>query len=340
MAADETTSAVSRRRKIVFRVIFLTLQGLLAFVVLEVVCRVLDPMGISYYPETAEYISTLIVEEPIGYRNRPNLQGEYYGVPVSINSLAINSLGLRDREIPPAPTAGEYRIAVLGDSVPFGIGVDFMHTIPHGLEKALGNASGESGKRIRSINFGTISYNTEQELMQLETLGMRLHPDLVVLMFMENDIQPKTWILDKRKHWYVRAVERSYAASLLALLYKRMTGLGPIGRLSETYDEDNSQSKIVDRSLSEINGICRSTGIPFVVFTFSRNALVEEVGSREGFPVISLWADPYWEENGVSPQDYANSRTDPHPNAEGNRIYADLMARDLVELGVLPDVTD
>ena len=61
---------------------------------LEIFGRIVDPLGVSYYPETAKYLDTLIIEEPIGYRNRPGLEGRFWGTQVSINSL-----GLRDRDV-------------------------------------------------------------------------------------------------------------------------------------------------------------------------------------------------------------------------------------------------
>src|ERR1700754_5000335 len=77
----------------------------IVFLLLEVAGRIADPAGISYYPETAKYFDTLIIEEPIGYRNRPNLQGQFWGKQVSINSL-----GMRDREVNTPAARNEFRI--------------------------------------------------------------------------------------------------------------------------------------------------------------------------------------------------------------------------------------
>ncbi len=81
--------------------------------------RLLNPMGISYYPETARLLDELIIEEPIGYRLPPGLEGRYHGVDVRINAL-----GMRDRPVMPEKEPGEFRILVMGDSVIFSIGVD------------------------------------------------------------------------------------------------------------------------------------------------------------------------------------------------------------------------
>ena len=131
-------SVLARVRRIA---VILAVQGLILFLVVEVASRLLDPLGISFYPESAAYFDTLIREEPIGYRNAPGLEGEFWGAPVSINSL-----GMRDRELDLEPAPGESRVLVLGDSVPFGLGVAYQDSIVHRLEERL-NESAASGQR-------------------------------------------------------------------------------------------------------------------------------------------------------------------------------------------------
>ena len=143
---------------------------------LEAVGRLADPLGISYYPETAKYLDTMIIEEPIGYRNRPNLKGQFWGAPVTINSL-----GLRDREVSLEPADNEFRILLLGNSGAFGLGVADEDTYSSRLEQQLNRDA--DGMTYRVINMGVPSYNTEQELIQLQSLGLSLDPDLVLLMF-------------------------------------------------------------------------------------------------------------------------------------------------------------
>ncbi len=316
------------RRRVAFYALLAVCQAGLTFAVLEIACRILDPLGVSYYPETAAYMDTMLLEEPIGYRNRPNLRGTFWGA-----SVAINSFGLRDREIALQPEENEIRIVILGDSIPFGVGVEYEESIPYQLEREL-NAK-RSAWRFRTVNMGTPSYNTEQELLQLRTLGLRFQPRVVLLMYMENDIEPKMWIFDKRRVWYVDLIQRSYAACLASRVVKRLAGIGPIGEINlQHYRADSTRWRAVERSLTEISSLCRAEGVHFVVFTFPPNDLVARVGMREGFPVISLWEDPYWRDR--SPREYANSATDSHPNAAGSRVYASLISAHLWRLGVLP----
>ena len=279
---------------------FVLLQGVIVITILEIIARVFNPLGISYYPETARYLDTLVLEEPIGYRNRPGLQDRFYGAPV-----VINALGLRDREVgEKAP--GEFRILVMGDSVPFGIGVRYEDSYPHQMEVLLNEQF--PGRRFRTLNLGVPSYNTEQELIQLKSLGLSLKPDAVTLLFSNNDIEPKLWVLDKRRKWYVDFVQRSYAGSLLFVLFRdmrqRLKGLMPpaadaskpaLDDSAVTFSEyrvDSLRWQAIDRSLTEMQRILRKQKIPFVLFTNSELPFIVEmlgvVARREGFPLVNL----------------------------------------------------
>lgn len=322
---------------------FVLLQLLVIVALLEVVARFLDPLGISYYPETARYLDTLILEEPIGYRNRPGLEGRFYGAPVRINSL-----GMRDREVPEKP-AGEFRLLILGDSVPFGIGVRYEDSFPRQLEMLLNERHPK--RRFRTLNMGVPSYNTEQELIQLQSSGIGLRPDAVLLLFSNNDIEPKKWVLDKRNKWYVDLTQRSYAGSLFyvffrelhARLFTSVAGSGdPIRDTSrvalDQYRTDSPRWQAIDRSLTEINAVCRARRIPFVLFTNSESPfiveLLERVAQREHFPIVNLSRDkdPRWAAS--DPRQFRNSATDGHPSVLGNRVLATLMAEHLDHLKI------
>ena len=320
------------------------LQLFVVLVVLEGIARIFDPLGISYYPEMARYLDSLVLEEPIGYRNRPGLQDRFFGVPVSINSL-----GMRDREVQDK-TAGEFRILVMGDSVPFGIGVRYEDSFPRQLETLLQER--QPTVRFRTLNMGVPSYNTEQELIQLRSLGLTLKPDAALLLFSNNDIEPKLWVLNKRRRWHVDLTQRSYAGSLLFVMWRELSGRwmhDAVAAGTDTRDTsrvalheyrlDSPRWQAIDRSLSEINASLRAQHIPFVLFTQEESPyileLLEGVARRERFPIVTLHSgDPRW-----AVQDtrlLRNSVVDSHPSALGNGILATLLAENLVKLKVLP----
>lgn len=301
----------------------------ITFMALEVVCRIADPLGISYYPETARLLDTLEVKKGrVGYRNRPGTTGTFYGA-----SVRINSLGLRGPEIP-SKASNEFRILLLGDSFPFGIGVSEEQCFPAVLERLLQKAA-PPGLSVRVINMGTVSYNTEQELRQLREIGFGLAPEAVVLAYAMNDVQPVMWVLDKRRNLMVDLVQRSYAGSLVAILarnVKRALGGAP-GEELAGHRADDPGWRAVDRSLTEINRLCRDKGITFLVFHAWQEpavrTLVSDVGAREGFPVLEIFPsrDPHW--GRIDPRRLVNSALDGHPNVEGNVMWAELLDRSL-----------
>jgi hypothetical protein len=335
---SEPSRPLGRRRRAAFTLAAFALSLLLATGVLEILGRIFNPLGVSYYPETARYMDTLVLGGPIGYRNRPGLSGRFYHAPVSINAR-----GMRDREIDADPKPGEFRVAVLGDSFPFGIGVAYEDSIPACLEAAL-QSKAPDGVSFRTMNFGVPSYNTEQELIQFDGLVGDLHPSAVVLLFQLNDIFPKMWVFEKRRGFITNLAQRSYAVSLVFSAYRliRRRGEDPMAFLGqEDYTPDNPRWLAIDRSLTDLAARCRARGIPLAVFALDDKehqpvAMVRAVGAREGFAVDNLvpWRDPRW--SGRDPRSIANSILDSHPKPEGSRIYATLLAEALWRLGAVP----
>jgi hypothetical protein len=319
------------------------IQLIVAFIMLEIAARIFDPFGISYYPETAAYLDTMIREQPIGYRNRPDLSGKFWGVDV-----AINSFGMRDRETTEKPAANEFRILVMGDSFPFGIGQPVEHSIPRQLEDRL-NWYYHGRPSFRTLNMSVISYNTEQELIQFKTVGIKLQPQLVILFYSINDIEAKNWVLEKRRK-LAEILQRSYAASLLLVLYQdariKLTGRDNRVHLDAYQDQrPGSRWTVIENSISDMSQICKAAGIRFVIFTRFEDTRFEyrkilrqrfdSVKTRLGIPVVDLdgKSDPRW--RNADPASLRNSRVDSHPTKLGAEVYATLSFEALQRLKIL-----
>ncbi len=91
----------------------------------------------------------------------------------------INKFGLRDKEIEPKKT-GVFRILVLGDSVVEGWGVDLEDSWVKQLEKNLNENFGEG--KFEVINGGVASYSPLLYYLFLKEKGLKLQPDLVIMM--------------------------------------------------------------------------------------------------------------------------------------------------------------
>lgn len=92
-----------------------------------------------------------------------------------------NSHGQRDRERTLQKPEGIRRVLLLGDSVVEGYGLRESETISRQLEDLYPDGSTEV------LNFGVSAYCTRAEVELLEVKGLRFGPDVVVLVFVEND---------------------------------------------------------------------------------------------------------------------------------------------------------
>jgi hypothetical protein len=101
----------------------------------------------------------------------------------------INSHGFRDRERTLAKPSGEFRIAVLGDSLTEARQVAMNRVDRAVAENELNQNHCLGDRPVEVLNFGVPGYGTGQELLQLRSRVWTFAPDLVVLEFYAgNDI--------------------------------------------------------------------------------------------------------------------------------------------------------
>jgi len=93
--------------------------------------------------------------------------------------IRTNSLGFREREIP--PTSDRYRIVVVGDSFTWGQGVDERDRFSDLIGDAL-------GPRYEVFNFGRPGDNMPEHLEVLAQ-ALRVSPDFVLLQLYINDFE-------------------------------------------------------------------------------------------------------------------------------------------------------
>ncbi len=96
----------------------------------------------------------------------------------------INKDGIRDRDYSRTKPNGTFRIAVLGDSVTFGLGLELEDTWPKQLERELQNTN----PQVEAINFGVMGYNTPQEAERIQDKVLAYSPDLILIGYSLNDI--------------------------------------------------------------------------------------------------------------------------------------------------------
>jgi lysophospholipase L1-like esterase len=115
---------------------------------------------------------------------------------------------------------GTFRIAVLGDSVTFGIGLPHVELYPTVLESRYRAA----GRAVEVMNLALGGYDPLQEVAALKDAGLRLDPDLVIVGYCLNDITVASANLGyiKRLERYDSWIFRSRLAQLVRVKLDRI----------------------------------------------------------------------------------------------------------------------
>ena len=311
-------------------IVALSLSTLLGLAVCEGAVRLSDPAGISYYKWSKEYNHDRVADDDLVYRHRTSFRRTYDGIEYSFNEI-----GLRDAAI--GPTApDELRILVLGDSVTMGWGVAEEDTYCRRLEGAL---AARLGRKVRVINSGVGGYNTVQEMTFFRRQGASLDPDLVLLLYVRNDVEvnarpynpagrsddlspPHIMIDVLGKSWIYRLAHhfKTYGGST--------TGMIELDREAEGW-------KASMRSIAAIANQCAESGVPFFVCLWRygpdpvTDALwqdLSDMAKERSFRVAD--AGPWFE--GRDARSLRLSVVDSHPKPEGHAILARGIERYLV----------
>lgn len=117
-----------------------------------------------------------------GWTHRPGAVDEYVKIGTR-QEIRINSLGLRERELPRERAPGTWRVLVVGDSQVVGFEVAQEETFTRVAERILR----ERGHRVEVVNGGLRGYGTDQVLLFLREEGIRYAPDVVLYVWAYND---------------------------------------------------------------------------------------------------------------------------------------------------------
>jgi lysophospholipase L1-like esterase len=286
----------------------------------ELAVRMLDPLGLSYYEEGARYHRDKIADGELIYRHRPGLRARYQGVEV-----AINELGFRDRPLT-RREPGELRIMLLGDSTVFGWGVAAEDTFGASLEHRLGRLL---ARPVRAVNTGVGSYNTDQQLGVLRRYADVVEPDIVLLLYSQNDVNQRGWRI-AHAEGLAQTVRRLAGRSWLYRLLQHARHYGGLGPTRDPTPIDRSAPgwRSSMRALAAVADHCRARKIPFVAMLaqWHREPLNEALGedlsrvaAAEGFPFVD--ARPWFD--GRDLRGLTNSVVDGHLNAKGLDLLAE-----------------
>jgi hypothetical protein len=152
---------------------------LLALGAAEILLRVLAPVpeGPEWVAPTRSQYRFFRFDRVLGWANAPNARGTYKRSEFEY-TIEMNALGMRERSVDPAPRAGQRRIAFLGDSFTWGIGVADKDR----FSDIVGRTPG-----VESLNFGVSGYAPIQYYLTIDHV-IGFSPDLVIIAIcLDND---------------------------------------------------------------------------------------------------------------------------------------------------------
>jgi hypothetical protein len=330
----------------------------------EATLRLADPLGLNYEPEFDRYRNEALLfawqspEPGVPF----DLDGRLYrhkpGLDLDLGSFTLrtNSLGLRGPEVAREKPPGTFRVLLLGDSVAFGWGVDDEVTFARRLE-AEWNAAAPK-QRLEVINTGHPMYDSNQEEATLRELGLSLQPDLVVLVYVVNDVEPTRDVVEaalsgKDPHpeettkipddaWsraetllkpWLPATAR--LVGLRSDLQARVQSLLPPGTpyRPEAFGKGPRGWPRSQQALLRIRDLCAAAKVPFVLFdhTLPRIEPLRTFCSENGIACEDLWFSPEDHELGI-----VNSALDTHANARGHGLLLERLRTALLRRRLLP----
>ncbi|MBI5815806.1 MAG: SGNH/GDSL hydrolase family protein [Nitrospinae bacterium] len=202
------------------------------------------------------------------YLLKPGLDGFFYG-----KHVRTNSYGFRGPDIAPQKPANTLRIVGLGDSVLFGWGIDYEQTTLARLAELL---QSKVNKQTQVINTAVPGYNTAVEAAVYEKAARGFSPDIVVLLFVENDFYYPHIMAEPATFF---RLDKSYMASALAGYFGSRWGAA--GGQNENwvtsaeFEEKKDKPGGGDRMISAINkGYEATTGKKAV------ESLIRRLGAR------------------------------------------------------------
>jgi lysophospholipase L1-like esterase len=343
-------------KKLALAVVAALLPLLAAEMILRTLALPADTPGL--FPKTASDSE---------WSGRPSTEGMYAGVPVSFNRF-----GLRDRERTIERTPGTIRVVTLGDSMTFGMGVPEPETFPRMAETLLNAGSPPGSPLVEVLNFSLPGYNTLHQLAQLKELGLSFDPDLVMVGFFYNDVEPSTAQLLRRERaartagaaplapsmlQRVRAELGAYVDALApqSVLYSwagarlgaviRQVGLksfGQTGKIEDRFADDDPEWQRARAALLEMKRLCAERRIPLVIVVIPAMARFTESGyPMKGYhTAVARFCrahsitclDLLPAFWGLDGTRFWISLTDGHPDARGHRIMAEAVAPFLAPL--------
>jgi len=199
------------------------------------------------------------------------------------SSVRLNTWRFREQEFELAKPDGIYRIAVIGDSITFGQGIEEEDRFTNLLGKYLNEKNNKY--RYEVLNFGRPGAETIDHIVVLKDLVLKANPDFILLQWFINDFEghdksgrPKFMPLlpVKQLHFILHR-----SSALYYLINQQWNSLQELLALSGSYDEymfrrfgnpKSSESREAIQALKDFIDLCNYQKTPLGIVLFPRIA--------------------------------------------------------------------
>ena len=221
--------------------------------------------------------------------------------------VKLNNLGLRGSDIFPSEYDNEYRIAILGESQVYGVGMPDSGLMTRHLQNQLFDQLSES--RVRVINMGIRGYDIRQQHLFWKKYATRVSADYCIVVVTVYSLlyrnMARYYEIYNNYEWYFLDTGNQLAGSRVlfwhlaqiirksALLntaygiykqYKERSGI--LGELLG-YSGQNSKSQIITEFLAVVDDFKdynKKAGIPFLLVLLPHSHQVSDWYKTKSFP--------------------------------------------------------
>jgi lysophospholipase L1-like esterase len=330
-AASEDMS-LPRWKRVSFSALAVLLALVIAFAGLEIGLRIycaVKPNADVEFFRYANLMKSSASDSQVGFMHQPNTNLRLMGVDV-----AINSRGFRDVEHPQQKAPGTTRIALLGDSVTFGWGVQYGQRYSEIIAQRWNEAS--PGK-FELICTGHGNYNSRQEYGILSDYLAQDGLDGVIQFWYINDAEPLPHHRDAP--WYSHFYTAIFFWSKTDLLQRRLGGRqNYVDYYRGLYQDGAPGLAAFKLALSQTGAWTREREIPWVFVImpefhdFSDGgafAGVYEYAKKAAADAGAIVVDVTSDFKGQDPRTIWVAPNDVHPNAKGHAIIGDAVVKKL-----------
>jgi lysophospholipase L1-like esterase len=251
---------------------------------------------------------------------KPGAHIEYTGFLRRIPAVGhdVNALGFRGRPVVVDRSPSTLRIAVIGDSFTFGLGVATEDTIAVALESALG---AKLERRVEVLNFGVPGLNVEEVVEQYEHFASRWSPDVILYLVVDNDLDHglcKGAVRLLAGDGWRAALVRWSSAARLAYLLSVKNGVEAEGR-RRALDPGGPDRFMA--AVGRLGSLARAKGaqLAIVILGWPTTATVGERLSRVELPLLDV--------SGILADPGHRIPDEGHLNATGSRRVAEAISQ-------------